>query len=274
MKTNKYISHIFKLSLFVIILSILTFGQNNFDESKKDNDTQKAVDVIEKATTKLGGKNYLNVKNSVSEGRFSLMKEGRIASFSSFVDVMIFPNKERTDFDENGSKTVQVNVGDNGWFYDESVEKFADQNEIQMNNFKTSLRSHYNYLLRGDWKGNAELSYVGRRNASIGKSNDVVKLTFEDDFEVELEFSDEGLPMKTIYTTMNSENLPIKHETRFAQYINEKGILTPYVVDRFTDDEHSYRINYQSMEYNKRVSDEIFAKPSDPKKLRKKLKLE
>jgi hypothetical protein len=266
------ISQSFKVVFLITLISVLSFGQNNFNEETKAGRIKKAEAVIEKAIKKLGGETYRNVQNSVGEGRFSAMKGGQIVSFSSFIDVMVFPNKERTDFIEGGSKTVQTNIGDKGWFFDESIDKFADQNEIQINNFKISIRSHYNYLLRGDWKGNATLDYVGKRRASLGKRNDVLKLTFEDGFEVEYEFSAQGLPMKTLYNRLSAEKKPIKEENRYAQFILENGVYTPFVVDHFTDEEHVFRVNYQSMDYNKRISDEIFVKPDNPKKLKKKLK--
>ncbi len=266
-------SNLFWLCVLVVVLSSFVLGQNKFDKVNNEAKLKKAKAVVEKAIEKLGGDNYRNVKNSVGEGRFSLLKGGQIVSFSSFVDVMVFPNKERTDFIEGGSKTVQVNVGDKGWFFDESIDKFADQNKIQLDNFKRSIRSHYNFLLRGDWKENAKLSYVGKRRASLGKRNYVLKLTFEDGFEVEYEFSAEGLPMKTIYTRRNAENLPIQEETRYAQFILENGVYSPFVVDHYTEGKHAFRVNYKSMEYNKRISNEIFEKPATTKKLTKKLKL-
>ncbi len=274
MRIYKPISQSFKFILLLFALSVFVFGQNSFDKNEDDNDIKKAEAVISKAINKLGGEKYLKVQNSVGEGKFSLLKGGQIVSFQSFTDIMVYPGKERTDFIERGSKSVQVNNADSGWFYDESLEKFDDQNEIQINNFKRSYRSHYNYLLRGEWKGNAELIYVGTRQASLGKRNDVLKLIFKDEFEVEYEFSDEGLPMKTVYSRLNAEKAQVKEETRFAQYIFENGIFSPYVLDHYKDDEHIFRVNYQSMDYNKRISDEIFIKPNDPKKLRKKLKFD
>ncbi len=273
MKSNKLFAQLLKLSFSVIILSIISFGQNNFDKKDDKAEFEKAAAVVAKAVKKLGGEKYLNVQNSVGEGRLSLLKGGQIYSFQSFTDVIVYPNKERTDFIEGGAKTVLVNSGENAWFYDESLVKFADQSETQINNFQESLRSHYNYLLRGDWKGNAELSYAGRRPASLGKRNDVLKLTFKDNFAVEYEFSDEGLPMKTLYTKLNSEKLPVVEENRYAQFILENGIFSPFIIDHYINENHTFRVGYQSMEYNKRISDEIFTKPDDPKKLRKKLKL-
>ena len=157
--------------------------------------------------------------------------------------------------------------------YQEHLEKFSDQKERQLENFKRSLRSHYDYLLRGRWKDEAKLSYEGRIPASLGKRNDVLKLTFKDGFWVKYEFSDEGLPMKTKYERTNSDGKIIVEENRYAQFLDEQGILTPFVVDHYTGEKHSFRANYQSMRYDRTIPNSIFEKPQIQKKLRKKLKI-
>jgi outer membrane lipoprotein-sorting protein len=252
-------------------------SENIVDIRDKISDSQtveKAEEVIAKAIKKLGGEKYLNVKTLVGEGRLSLLKDNTIASFQSFSDIIVYPdNKERTDFNEKGSKTVQVNTGETGWIYEEFLEKFGDQGESQIENFKQSMRTHYDYLLRGKWKDEAELSYVGRRPSTLGKRNDVLKLTFEGGFVVEYEFDDEGLPMKTLYLRMNADNQAITEENRYARFLTYQGILMPSIVDHFTNGIHTFRVAYENIEFNKNIPDEIFVKPDNPKKLKKKLKL-
>ncbi len=266
-------SQFIKLSLMTFLLSSLVVAQNNFGTPTKVDKAKRIKTVMNKAVQKLGGEKYLNYKTSVGEGRFSLIKDGKIASFQSFVDVIVYPNKERTDFTERGSKIVQVNTGDTGWIYEEFLEKFDDQSERQIENFKRSMKTHFNYLLRGAWKGKAELIYVGRRQASLGKRNDVLKLSFEGGFEVEYEFSDDGLPQKVIYNRMNADNQAIKEETRYARFTSYQGITMPSLIDHYTNGKHAFRVSYDSLEFNKKIPEKIFEKPKNPKKLRKKLKL-
>ncbi len=274
MKNNNSKSFFVSAFLLLLIISSNVFAQNNFDESDKADRAKKAKAVMDKAVQKLGGEKYLNVKTLVGEGRLSLLKDNTIASFQSFIDIIIYPdNKERTDFTDNGSKTVQVNTGETGWIYEEFLEKFGDQGESQIENFKQSMRTHYDYLLRGKWKDEAELSYVGRRPSTLGKRNDVLKLTFEGGFVVEYEFDDEGLPMKTVYLRMNADNQAITEENRYARFLTYQGILMPSIVDHFTNGIHTFRVAYENIEFNKNIPDEIFVKPDNPKKLKKKLKL-
>lgn len=273
MKINYSKSFVVKTILFLIVISTNTFAQNNFGESSTPEEkAKKAKAVMGKAVQQLGGDSYLNVKTSVAEGKFSLLKDSRIASYQNFTDIIVYPDKERTDFTEKGSKTVQVNTGETGWIYDEFLKKFGDQNEKQIENFKLSMKTHYDYLLREKWLGSADLVYVGRRPSTLGKRNDVLKLSFAGGLEIEYEFDDKGLPMKTSYIRMNADKQAITEETRYSRFITYQGILFPSIVDHFTNGEHTFRVVYEAIEFNKSVPNEIFEKPENPKKLNKKLK--
>ncbi len=234
---------------------------------------EKAEAVIKRAVETLGGEKYLNVKTQVGRGKFSLLQGGVNILYQSFTDVIVYPNKERTDFKASGIKTVQTNFGGQGWIYDGNSEVIGDQNESQIENFKRSMRTNLDNFLRGNWRGEAEISYLGKRPASLGKRNEAVKLTFKDGFEVEFEFAaDDGLPMKSIYRKLNADNEEVVEEDRFAQFVDIGGIKTPYIIDHFTNGKRTSRINYQSVEYNETIPDSIFQKPDSYKALKKDLK--
>ena len=230
--------------------------------------------ILAKAIQNLGGDRYLQVKTLVGRGNFSVLKGGTPVSYQSFVDVIVFPDKERTDFKGSGSRSVQVNTGDTGWVYDDGQELVKDQNEKQLADFKRSIRTSLDNLLRGTWKNEAELTYVGKRPATLGKRNEVVKLTYKDGFVVEFEFAaDDGLPQKTVYKQPGADGEEIKEEDRYAQFNEISGIKTPFIVDRFTNGKQTYRINYESVEYDKKIPDSIFTRPAKPKEAKKDLKL-
>lgn len=234
----------------------------------------KAEAIIKKAIDTLGGQRYLQVTSIVGRGKFSQMRDGRNLSFQSFTDVIIYPDKEYTEFKERGVKTVQANFGDSGWYFDGAVETLTDQLPVQIDGFKRSMRTNLDNFLRGAWRGvDGQLSYVERRQASLGKRNEVIKISFDDGFWVEFEFSDEGLPMKSVYSSFGADRKEIIEEDRFAQYQEIQGIKVPYVVDHFTSGEHTSRINYESVEFNKSIPQSIFAKPGSIKVLKKDLKL-
>ena len=147
------------------------------------------------------------------------------------------------------------------------------QNADQIANFKLGIRTSLDNLLRGYWKGEAELTYIGKRAATLGKRNEVVKLTYKDGFAVEFEFAaEDGLPQKAVYKRTNPDSEEIKEEDRYAQFIDTGGIKTPFIVDRFTDGKASSRINYESVEFNRTIPDTIFAKPQNAKDAKKDMK--
>lgn len=284
--TNTYIPTrqiVFSLCLLLLLFVVCpatTLGQDaplqviNQPKSTEVINDPQAEAVIQKAAQYLGGDKYLKVTSQVGRGRFSLMKEGTVVMYQTFIDVIVFPDKERTEFKGGGVKSIQTNAGSTGWTFDGDAELVKPQGEKQVENFKRAVRTSLDNLLRGHWRKDAVLSYVGKRQATLGKRNDVVKLTYNDGLTVEFEFAaDTGLPAKAAYTHTTGDGEEIKEEDRYAQFVEVNGIRAPFIVDRFTNGTHSSRINYESIEYNKPISDSIFAQPSNPKDLKKDLKL-
>lgn len=235
---------------------------------------ERASDVIRRAVQRLGGEPYASVKSQIGRGRYSIFKDNALVSFQSFVDVIVLPDKERTEFKGPSGRTIQVNTGETGWIYDGELDRIKVQDEKQIKSFKQGIRTSLDNLLRGGWRGEADLSYVGRRQATLGKRNDVVKLTYKDGFAVEFEFtSDTAEPVKALYKRSNDDGEEIKEEDRYAQFVDIGGIRTPFIIDRFTDGKPSSRINYETVEFNKTISDSIFSKPTSAKEAKRDLKL-
>ncbi len=257
----------------ISVVLLLLFGLTSVCFAQINKTDEKAEAIIKKAVEKLGGEKYLNAKSQIGRGRFSVLQNNALVSFQTFVDVIVFPDKERTEFKLGGSKTAQANSGKNGWIYDGDAQTVKDQTEVQINNFKRGINTSLDNLLRGCWRGKAALSFAGRRQAGIGRSNNVVKLTYDDGFTVEFEFADDGMPEKSIYKRMNADNEEVTEEDRYAQFVDINSIKTPFIIDHFVNKEHASRINYESIEFNKPVPDSIFAKPGSAKELKKDLKL-
>lgn len=247
-----------------------TFTTIDEENSNCASDDQKAEFIIQKAIQKLGGEKYLQTKTQVGRGNFNQFAENGASSFSSFVDTIVFPDKERTEFKSGGVKTVQTNVGDGGWYYDGTNKSLTDQTPEQIAAFQQSLRTSLDNLLRGYWrKENAKLEYIGRREASLGKRNEAVKLTYPDGFTVEYEFSaQDGTPAKILYKRKSADGEETKEETRFAQFLEVSGVFVPFILDFYRNGKLTGRANYSSIEFNTAVPDSFFAKPSDVKKLK------
>jgi len=267
------IANKFRLINLCVLVSI-AFCTAAGQETPKDPQTEKAEAVIAKAVQAVGGERYLQVRSSVGRGKYSVLKGGAVVSFQSFVDVMVFPDKERAEFKGGGSHLIQVNTGNTGWVYDGDQEVIKAQTETQVASFKQGIRTSLDHLLRGHWKGSAALAYIGKRPATLGKRNDAIKLTYTDGLIVEFEFaSDDGLPQKAIYKRTNADGEEVQEEDRYAQFVETGGIRSPYIIDHWTNGKPSSRINYESIEFNKPIPDSIFAKPASVKDAKKDIKL-
>lgn len=263
------------LSLSAIVIAlVLSVSAGAQPLASRSDPTEAAEAILQKAVQSLGGDKYLKVTSQVSRGRFSIMREGAVVSFQSFLDVLVYPDKERTEFKGGGVKSIQTNVGETGWTFDGDAETVKVQGEKQIENFKRAMRTSLDNLLRGQWRKEGKVTYLGKRQATLGKRNEAIRLTYNDGLVVEFEFAvDTGLPMKAVHSRTTVEGEEIKEEDRYAQFVDVGGIKAPFIIDRFTNGSQSSRINYESIEYNKAIPESVFAKPSNPKELKKDLKL-
>ncbi|HEX3281511.1 MAG TPA: hypothetical protein VHR36_09800 [Pyrinomonadaceae bacterium] len=235
----------------------------------------KTEAIVNHAIQALGGSNYLNIQTSVGRGFFTAFQDGVSQLPARFLDYIAFPDRERTEFVSQGIRVVQTNTGDSGWLFDGATKSLHDMKPAQIADFKRSMRTSVENLLRGWWKKEgATISYAGRREAGVGKRNETVRLTYPDGFWVEYEFgAKDGLPAKIIYKRTqkkedSDETQEFNEEDRLGKPITVQGITAPWVVDHYINGVQTSRISYESLEYNQPLADSLFAKPANIKALK------
>src|SRR4029077_14650206 len=146
----------------------------------------------------------------------------------------------RTEFIGGGQRLIQTNDRDKGWIFDAAAMTLKDQNTTQLEDFRLAMRTSVENLLRGWWRAQgATLSYVGLREAGLGRRNETVKLTYPDGFWIEYEFAAvDGLPAKVLYQRKekrpdSDETEDVAEEDRFYKPITIDGVVAPYVIDHF-----------------------------------------
>jgi hypothetical protein len=231
---------------------------------------EKAEQVIKNAVEALGGSAYLSVRSLIGRGLFTQYRDGQSGIPSTFIDYIVYPDRERTEFKGTEGKIIQTNTGDTGWLYDGAAKSIKDMTKAQVEDFKRSIRSSIDYLLRGEWrKDGAKLTYVGRREAGLAKRNEVVRVTYTDGYMVEFEFgAKDYLPVKILYKRKNADGEEIAEEDRLAQHIKLAGITVPFVIDHYITGVQTSRINYQSVEFNSAIADTLFARPANVKAIK------
>lgn len=238
---------------------------------KNPNIDEKAEAVIQKAVKRLGGERYLAVKTVVGRGNFTTKKETETGLPQAFVDYIVYPDKERTEFKAGGARTIQVNAGETGWIADTAARSIKDQTTEQVADFKRSIKTSIDYFLRGEWRKDkdAKLEYVGRREAGLGRRNDVLRVTYADGLAIEYEFAqDDGTPAKSLYRRNNVDGEPSVEEDRYAQFIETDGVFAPLIIDHYRNGKQTSRVNYESIQFNTAIPDQLFVKPIDVKKLK------
>lgn len=261
----------FKLATTLILICLSFSATLAQDDAKSQQpaakDTAKAEEILKRAVEVLGGSNYLNVRTVVGRGQFTQYKDGVPTVPSSFVDYIVLPDKERTEFRGSNLRVIQTNTGERGWIYDGAARTLKDMTPAQVEDFKITMRVSVDNFLRSDWrKQGAQISYAGRREAGLARRNEVVRVTYPDGFTVDFEFSArDGLPVKVVYKKKNSEGEETAEEDRLLQYLTINGIQTPFVIDHYSEGVQTARVNYQQVEFNRPVPDSLFARPASVK---------
>jgi hypothetical protein len=266
-------------SLNLIALLILatgctsaTFGQASTSEISVD---EKSQQIIDKAVAAMGGQAYLNVNSVIGKGFYTTYAQGMSQIPAKFLDYIVYPDRERTEFTGGGIRTIQTNVADKGWVFDGAVKTINDQSPAQIDEFKRAMRTSLENLLRGWWKKEGgKIVYVGRREAGLAKRNETIRLTFPSGFWIEYEFgAKDFLPSKMIFkrTRKNPDSgdeEETSEEDRFFKFITMDGVNAPWVIDHFINGVQSSRVNYESIQYNQKISDSLFAKPENVKAIK------
>jgi hypothetical protein len=259
--------------LVTLILAVTVHAQAT--QSTESTVDEKSQQIIDKAIAALGGNSYLNVNTVIGRGFYSTFSQGAPQVPAKFLDYIAYPDHERTEFVGDGIRTIQTNVGDTGWVFDGAVKAIKDQGPTQIEGFKVAMRTTLENLLRGWWKKEGgKIVYVGRREAGLAKRNETIRLTFSSGFWVEYEFgAKDNLPAKIIYkrTRKNADTgdeEETTEEDRLFKFITVDGVNAPYVIDHFINNNQTSRINYDTIQYNQKFADNLFAKPDNIKAIK------
>src|SRR6476660_1071905 len=249
--------------LLVVLFCASAAAQDPAPKPSPEN-TAKAEAILSRATEVLGGSAYLNVTTITGRGFFTTFHDGMSQIPAKFVDYISYPDRERTEFISEGIRVIQTNSGETGWLYDGATKALSDMKGSQIEDFKRSMRTSVENLLRGWWKKEkATLTYVGRREAGVGRRNETVRLTYPDGFWIEYEFAaDDGMPARILYErkhknreTEEIESTP--EEDRLHKLITIDGITAPFIIDHYRNKVQTSRIAYDTVEYNKPVADAL-----------------
>jgi hypothetical protein len=258
--------------IFSVLLVALTISVHAQKVNPKDpNNVRRGQELIKQAIEARGGARYLTFRSVMATGQFTQYEKGVSQIPIQFLDIIVYPDKERVEFGKGKKKNkrIQVNVGKTGWLYDGDAETIKDQTDKQVQNHIEGLEFDLDRLLRVRWKEEGvEVGYAGREETRPGERADVVAFELQSDRTVHLLLDQRThLPMSLVYEKPGDEGL-VKHEVRYYQYVPYDGALFPNIIDFYRNGIQESRVNYQSVKLDPEIDEDIFTKPESVKKIK------
>jgi hypothetical protein len=251
-----------------------SFGRSGSGAEADPNDPQnveRGAQMIRAAIEARGGARYLAFKTLVGTGQYTAFDKGISTIPVAFLDMIVYPDKERTEFGKGKKKDrrIQVNTGATGWVYDGDAQTLKDQSEQQARDFLENMEVDLDHLLRGGWQAEGvETRFFGREETRPGERADVVAIKLKSGRIVYLALNGyTRLPMTLSYEQTEEKGMS-KYEVRFFQYVVYDGVKFPNIVDFYRDGVQVSRVNYESVKLDTPISDSLFAKPASAKEIK------
>jgi len=231
--------------------------------------TPAAKQILDSMITALGGKQFLDVKEIQTTGRFFMFKRDAVSASDIYADYLKFPDMDRVEFGKDKQKTIQINRGLEGWMVappekgkgdPEVTEQSASQTEDFLRNFKTS----FDYVVRFV-VNNPRTSVISTGSESVdGKRADVLEVRDPDKNLMRIFIDRESrLPVK-MQTRMTSDS--IQHEEIYANWHRFDGVMTPLMVVRYKGGVKTMEIRAEKAAYNPGFADSLFSPPAPKSK--------
>lgn len=258
----------------VMVAALLISGRAQRADPKDPKNTELGAELIRKTIEARGGDRYLSIKTITATGQYTPFDKGVSQIPAQFLDIIVYPDKERVEFGKGKKKNrrIQVNTGRTGWIYDGDAETLKDQTDKQIGNHLEGLDYDLDRILRGGWKEpGVETRYYGREEIRPGERADVISIQLRPGSPEQIAYlwldRSTHLPMSLIYEKTGEDGL-VKRELRFFQYIAYEGINFPHIVDFYRNGVQESRVNYQTIKIDAPVGDELFAKPASVKAIK------
>lgn len=256
-----------RLSIFFLIIASLIPAA--FAQEQAENDSAKAEALIREVINKRGGDAYLKVGTMVSRGTYTPFEKGASGSPQSFVDYIVYPGKERTEYDKGNNKFIQSNSETANWVYDAKQKMIRDQKDEQIKQFQQNARYDLENLLKvASRQSGVKLIYLGRREAWRGTFSEAVRIEFTDGGSAILHIDPRAkMPLMTEYKLITEEGT-VNNESRYYRWVDYNGIQYPTLIDFYRDGKQSARVSFDSIDLNVNIPDKLFAKPENVKEVK------
>jgi outer membrane lipoprotein-sorting protein len=234
-----------------------------------ENDPAKAAAVLRDAIAARGGDAYLKISSVESHGQYTPFEKAVSGDPMPFVDYVVYPGRERTEFGKGDTKTIQTNSETANWVYDANQRMIRDQKDEQVKQFQQSARYDLDNLLRtGSQQPGVKVVYLGRREAWRNTFSEALRIDFDDGGAATLHLDPRSkLPLMVEYKTVGDEGT-VSNEVRFFRWVDYGEIMFPTIQDFYRNGKQSARVTFDTVSFNVSIPDKLFAKPSSIKEVK------
>jgi hypothetical protein len=243
----------------------------------------KARAVLQQVIAALGGRAYLDVRDSDCEGRLAqFASNGDLAGFAPFHDLWLLPDKNRVEYISKGVNTIlgtligidggifiahggiliTVYNGDEGWMLDKAG--VSNQPEDLIKDFAEQVKSGMNNMLRSRMNEEGlELRYAGTDLIDL-KEAEWIEISDHDHRALRMGVEKSThLPLRWVVSKRDPETrVRTEIVTSYAQFMLIDGVRTPLNVSRAQNGRQVFQINLAGCKYNSNLSPQLFTRAS------------
>jgi len=246
----------------LIVTVLLIFSANGFAQT-----TPAARQLLDSMIQSLGGKQFLDVREIQTTGRFFAFNKGEISQSDVYASYWKVPDMDRIEYGKDKLKPGRINNGLEGWILtpaakgkDLDVEK---QSAADIDEFLKGFRMSFNYVIR---------FVVNTPKATILHAGSETIDTKRADI---LEIRDAQKNLMRVYIDRETR-YPLKVQTRltdeqftdewiYANWHKFDGVMTPLMVVRYRDGVKRQETRVETVAYNPGFPDSLFEPPAKAK---------
>ncbi|MBZ5698561.1 MAG: hypothetical protein LAN18_08440 [Acidobacteriia bacterium] len=242
----------------------------------------KAKAILQQVISALGGRAFLNVRDSDCTGRLAQFgHSGQMLANTPFRELWLLPAKNRMEYITKGEHNIAgyllgadrlsivqggvlitVFDGDRGWILDKSG--VSSQPEGVIKSFAEQVKSGMNNMLRSRMgEDGVEFRYAGTDLVDL-KEAEWIEISDRDHRVLRMAVEKSThLPLRWVVATRDPETRArTEIVTSYTQFVSVDGVQTPLSVSRAQNGSQVSQIFFTGCKYNSNLSPQLFTPAS------------
>lgn len=257
----------------------------NPDTLMPDESAAKAKQVLQQLIDALGGKAYLQVRESDCTGRLSQFSSNSTSAdaqfeygYLGFHDLWKYPDRNRTEYELKGNraanfliwqeypnkrgKIIDVFAGDKGWLM--GRDGVREETASAIAQFQEQVKTDFDNLLRFRLKEDGLVFRYGGTDLVDLKMVDWAEMVDRNDVTYRVAVDQEThLPRRVFVIKRNETTRERTEEDNiFADFRVVDGVNMPMEITHEVDGRRSFEVFYSACKLNAGIPDELFTKAS------------